>query len=268
MKWLCSCLALAGGIFAGAAPSATAPPYAAAWENASRLLLKDAHRAFAAPNAVSGPARREARLGEAVTMLNLQPRTDARIGRARQLLESLVAERADDEVDVFARFFLARLLELHVRPAEPAAARHLYRELFDAHPGDPLAERAAAQLVLIDVYADIAPGERQHRLTLLEQLGPRLATLPGRRDFYLNLGNACIDFGLEPERALRHLLAADRAGLTDPATQANTLIAVGELARATGQSALARTYYGRFLAAFPRDSRRTTVAQRLAGGRR
>ncbi|MDB6095196.1 MAG: hypothetical protein JWM32_2758 [Verrucomicrobia bacterium] len=258
MKWLYSFLVLASSGLA------TAPPYNAAWENASRQLLPDAHRAFADPAAVSGPARRVARLGEAVTVLNLQPRTDERIGQARQMLEGLAAERANDEVDAFARFFLARLLELHVRPAEPTAARQIYGELLEQYPGHPLAERAAAQLVLIDAYADTSPGERQRRLTALEQLGPQLTTPSGRRDFYLNLGNAYIDFGLEPTRALDHLLVADRAGITHPVTQASTWIAIGELARATGQSALARDYYGRFLAGFPLDSRRTLIAQRLA----
>jgi len=262
LRW-CAFLALVGVVFAGSEAPVADPSRATAWQDASRLLLKDAHRTFVETKVAAGPERREARFGEAITILNLQPRTDAHIGRSRRLLENLVAEHADDEVDVFARFFLARLLELHVQPAETAVARHLYRELVDAHPGDPLAERAAAQLVLIDAYADISPGERQRRLTALENLGPRLTTPAGRRDFYLNLGNACIDFGLGSDRALNYLLVADRAGITDPTTQANTWIAIGELARATGQIPLARTYYDRFLAAFPRDSRQTTIARRL-----
>src|SRR5262245_53066631 len=77
------------------------------WHDASRYAFDASHAAF-----VKGKDR-EARLGEATTLLNLQPRTAANIERAAVLLDSVSAANPSDEPGICARYLRARIEDVH-----------------------------------------------------------------------------------------------------------------------------------------------------------
>lgn len=244
--------------------STEAAPYANAWDDAATFLFNDANEAFHA----QGPAgtERERALGAAITLLNIQPRTTGNLVKARKELEQLSSGDARDEVAIFAKFFLARLHAHYECPgASPAEAKRLYRELLHENAGNVIAEYSASALVLMELYDNIPAADRATRFAALEELLPGLKTPSGRRDFHLVMGYAYIDFqpGHANEKAMEHLMAADREGITRWQSESEAWIAIGELARAEGRVDIATTYYGKFLAKYKRDNRHYSIQKRL-----
>ncbi len=256
--WLALLAATVGPAAAGA-PA----PLTAAWQDAAERLVNDANQAFAQAQPAPGANALEREMGEAVTLLNVQPRTEGNVARARAMLEKAAREAPAGEVSIFANYFLARVHESYEEPAEPDQARLIYRELIERYSGDSLAENSAARLVLMDLYANIPAHERSRRFVALEKLGAQLKSADGRRDYHLNMGNAYIDFEGSRASAIAHFLAAEAEGITHREVEAATWIAIGELARAEGRTSLARRYYGKFLAKYPRDNRHYTIQRRL-----
>ncbi len=250
-----------------AATAQTPAPLNAAWTQAASFLTNESNQEFTRSKGLPGIDERERELGEAVTLLNVQPRTSGNIERARTLFKKLGADASsNDDTSIFARFFLARIDENYDDPPQPEAARKLYRELVEHHAGNPLAEAGAASLVLLDLYENIPTDERARRFDELEKLAPLLKTPSGRRDYQLNMGNAYVDF---PEiagaqaKALEHLQAADKEGISRWQSEALAWIAIGELARAENRNDLAAEYYGKFLAKYKRDNRHFTIQKAL-----
>lgn len=235
-----------------------------AWHDAATFLFNDANKAFRA----AGPeaTERERALGAAISLLNVQPRTTGNLVQARKELERLSSKESNDEVAIFAQYFLARLHAHYESPgASPAEAKRLYRELLTNHAGNPIAEYAASALVLMELYENIQPAERATRFATLEELAPGLKTSSGRRDFHLTMGYAYIDFQTEHSntKAMEHLIAADAEGITRWQAESEAWIAIGELAKAEGRTDTAATYYGKFLAKYKRDNRHYSIQKRL-----
>ena len=69
----------------------------------------------------------------------------------------------------------------------------------------------------------------------------------------------------DPASALPHFVAARAVGYEQPLRNADADLTIGNLARETGDTALARAHYAAFLAAAPRDGRAYTVRRLLAG---
>lgn len=252
-------LALAPLALGAAAPSAPDP-----WEQASLGLFKDAHNAFATATA----ADRETRFGQAVTLINLQPKTEANLDRAAEILRSLAAPSAapaTDDLALSARYFLGRIAQVHRRPPNLAEAKRIYRELAELDTRHPLAQRAVVHLALIELFEPGLPVATVRELhESFARRADRLTDPAAIRDFNLVLGDAAIRFELGDAIALRHLAAADQAGIARSTTQADTLLRIAELARRIGDSGTATAYYRRFLDENRRDPRRLTVMDRLA----
>jgi len=255
--------ALALALFANSAFAQTSPPpLETGWKDAATFLFNDANQVFKNAKKEANAPERERALGEAATLLNLQPRTQANLRQAREIFERLARDQ-NDSVAIFATYLLARLHQHYDEPAQPEKARQLYRDLLEHHAGNVVAESGASQLVLIDLYEPVSTGERQQRFEALEKIAPLLKTASGRRGYHLNMGNAYLDFSGPRAKALEHLLAADAERITRWQVEATTWISIGELARAEGRHDLAAAYYRKFLEKYQRDNRHYTIQKRL-----
>lgn len=245
------------------AEAKTAASLRQGWQDAATFLINDANKTFAKTKVTSEGNKRERLLGEAVTLLNVQPRTEGNLGEARKMFEEIVAGNPDDEAGIFASFFLARWHETYEQPPQFDLARKLYRDLLERHAGNPLAESGASSLVMMDVYENVSTEERTRRFAELEKLLPLLKTPSGRRDFHLSMGNSYIDFSESPAKAIEHLMAADAEGISRWQIESATWISIGELARSQGDTALAARYYKKFLEKYKRDNRHYSIEKRL-----
>ncbi len=231
------------------------------WDDAALGLFADAHAAFARHK---NPDR-ETRFGEAVTLINLQPKTDANLDRAASLLNEIIATDSTDLPGIGARYYLARIAQIHRASPDPSTAVRLYRELAGLSSPHPLAQRAVVQLALLEIFASgIDSAEVRTRFDHLSELGAGLSDPSVVRDFHLVMGDAALRFKLGDATALDHLLAAERAGIVRATTQRDTWVRIAELGRRTGRNDVAIAYYRRFLENFLRDSRRRMISERLA----
>lgn len=243
-------------LFAAAPAPASSP-----WDTTALNLLKEAHADFAA----LPESDRDARFGEAVTLLNLQPKTDANLDRAAALFNALIAADATDHLGISARYFLARIPQVHRVNPDTAAALALFRELAALDSPHPLAQRAVIQVALLELFEPgVTADEARVRFDRLVARGASLTDPSAVRDFNLVMGDAALRFGFPDEVALGHLIAADRAGIARAATRRDTWVRIAELARRAHRPDIAADYYNRFLKNFPRDARRLLVEQHLA----
>lgn len=243
-------------------------PLSTAWEDAATFLFNEAHQQFESGKEGQPAEERERQLGEAVTLLNVQPRTRSNIDHAAAIFEQLRSGNPEDTPGVFATYFMARVHQFYDQPAQLGEARELYHELLEKHSGNVVAEAGAASLVLMDLYENVSDSERAKRFEDLEKIGPSLKTRLGRLGYHLNMGNAYIDFDGLPEKALEHLLAADADGIKSVQVESGTWIMIGELAETEKRPELALKYYDRFLSKYQRDNRHYMIRQRrdrLAG---
>lgn len=245
-------------VFGQGAPEPALEPI---WETAARLQFNPAARAFA--EEVTRTGGREARLGRAVMLLSVQPKTEANTREARGLLESIGREEVADDTDAAARYALARLLQLHAAKPDVPAAVATYRELIARHPDHPLGQLARLKLAGLELFA-LAEGTREERLARAEQ-GIGAVHEPGvRRDYHLMLASGYFRLGDRDADALRHLLGAEATGrLARDSTRSSLFVQIAEVATRLGQRARAAEYYRRFLEQFPRDLRAATVRARL-----
>lgn len=200
-----------------------------------------------------------ARLPGAIVALQQQPLTDGERQRIMEELNAMTAGAPDSEPGLSAAYLLGRLRQLNGEAEEPAEFLTLIR----AHPQHPLAQLARVKLIMRRLYA-LTGAPPAARLEAAEALGAEI-TLPAlQSDFHLVMGDAYIFFGDQREAALRHLGAAERLGIPSSATRGTVLVQIGELARLTGDAALARQSYQAFLDNYPRDIRQQIVRDRLA----
>lgn len=210
-----------------------------------------------------GAEARESVLGEAISLLNVQPRTARNIAAATALLENLIEENPDDEAGIFARFFLARLLQFHAAEPDLERSRAIYRELFESGTGHPLAEFAGAVLVLSLLAEAEDPDARERIITEFEARIPELRTPAARRDLHLMLAHELNREDALPERALRHYLAADGYGIPRRQDEVQVWTRIGALAAQQGQKELAVEYFGKVVENYRRHDNYHTVLQWL-----
>ncbi|MBK8858267.1 MAG: hypothetical protein IPN11_11505 [Opitutaceae bacterium] len=221
---------------------------------------------FALALGLTGPALRaadaataRARLDAAVAVLQSPAVGEEDSRRIRADLAALAAESPVTESGIAARYLLGRLRQIEEGIGEPPE----FTSLLSEHPQHPLAQLAAVKVILRRLYAE-GPETPGARLQAAEQLG-RVVTLAALRcDFHQAMGDAYIFHGDRREPALRHLRAAEALGIPSAAARANVLVQIGELARLTGDGAVAGWSYRKFLADFPRDLRQQIVRDRLA----
>ncbi len=251
-------------VLRGADPVAGAD-LAEAWTGLTEQRHAEAREVFARRLAAGGAEAREARLGLALALLGLQPRTQGNVSAARELLTPLADAAEPDGWSRQARYFLGRIAELHEREPDLALARRHYQRLFDEHPDDPLAQVAAVKIVLLSANAVTPPDAKRVALQNYEAWAERLTYAAARRDFHAVMTQAYLrhvpdDLGA----ARRHALAAHALGFTDPVRRLSNILRIAELSRVLGDVAQARSFYEQFLAEAGRDGRVLLVRERLA----
>lgn len=115
-----------------------------AWQDLATLKVSDAHAAFEKAHKTTGT--QESAYGLALSLLNLQPKTNRNIERAQEMLEELAADGETDAFIINARYFLARIDQVHRTEVDPEAAIESYRRLLEDYPDNPLAEKAVPKL--------------------------------------------------------------------------------------------------------------------------
>lgn len=255
----------AAGVAICAALLSTAParatPLDNPWQAASTFLVRDAFRLFERGEG-GGPLDRE--FGLAITLLNVQPRTQGNLRRALELFES-VANRAetDSALQNLALFFRARVLEFYLEGGDREAAAAQYLELLKRKTANPVIELGAARLVIMNA---LGPGTQEDilgKLRELEDLSQWLQTPIGRREFHATKAYAILDNHGDKSRAVDHFLEADAVGFTRKINSLRLWVTAGHIAAEAGRTQEAVLFYSKLLEAFPRDPRAFMVRELL-----
>lgn len=234
------------------------------WQKAKIFLFDEAHQNFAKSAEMSqGEEARANRLGEAVTLLTIQPRTQGNIMRSQSIFEELISQNPKDATGLAARLHLARLFEFHVSPQYPQKAREIYEGLLTDGLGDPLAELAASRLALIVLYSTDSPESLNDAARKLAGYGTTLQTSIGRREFYSNLGLTLVQLRGDNKLAMEYLIAAEAEGLPMQQLDAPILITIAAIAEELGDMETAKKYYSLFTSRYKRDARRYSVLEKL-----
>ena len=248
-------------------PSSSGPSYPwqeSTWQQSVKLLVDDALARLPADRAAGSDAERRAlAYTRGVLLLNAQPKLQGNIDQARALLEAVRQARADDETGLNALYYLARIAQFHTDPHDPAKAAALYAELIDLAPGHPLAQEAVARRAALRLFEDVPADEWRQRLAECEAAAGRLTVSAARRDLHFVLAEALLDFTDDKEGALRHLLAAEEAGIVRQQLAGDTLVRIAVLARELGHRDVAIAHYRKFLATFQRDGRAYMLDEQL-----
>lgn len=197
----------------------------------------------------------------ASSLLVKQPRTESNVRAARDLLAS-VATGTSDQTPV-ALYLLARVELDHLDPAQPDSARTHLERLRRDHADHALADQAAVELAYLAVHGSATLSDTA-AIAAVEAMLASVNTPGAARDLHLLLGSLKLRRLHDKAAALPHYVAARAAGFEQPLRNADVDLTVANLARETGDPALARRHYAAFLAAAPRDIRATTVRRLLA----
>lgn len=249
---------VAWGPVRAAEPAAEEPD---PWQQAAELNYAAAHAAFARQAADGSPV---ARLGEALTLLNLAPKTRDRIVRAEALFTALSLPDIDVEVRVAARYFLGRMAQVHRYEPDWVLAANHFKGLWQDHPHHTLAQLGVVKLALVWLYEVVDPAVRRERFVELEAIASALTYVPAQRDLHYVMGVAYLNFEGDPRDALRHFLACEAVGARQGRTLSYLYLRIAELALRTDQPELARRYYTHFTTSFPTDFRVNFARARLA----
>lgn len=252
-----------GTVVCAAASAAPGSSLHDAWAAAAAGVFPEAHALFSQAGS-EAVFPREAKLGQALTLLRLQPKTERRIASAADLLDQLIEEDSTDAVGVEARYFRARVEHVHRMPPRPRAAVQHYEELIRSHPKSALAGQAWVKLALIELYDPESARSPAETFTRFAEQAAEIESSSARRDLHLVLGEAALRLSLGETEALEQFVAASRLEPRLRPTRADTLVRIGELASALGRGETARSHYRLFLEEYPRDPRRLAVAQHLA----
>lgn len=248
-------------LFAGAAPELQASH----WDDVSAGMFNDARVNFEAAAAdAAGTERRTLRFGEAVALLNVQPRTSSNIDNAYAIFEEVRAAAPGDDLGIESRYFQGRIEQVHRQSPDTAKAEAIFDELVRSHPSHPVAQRALIKLAVIRLYSVVDAAERRRRFDEFAAAARQLTDAGATVQMHLLLGDVARRFRYDHDVELEQLLAADKAGVIKRSLQMQLLARIGDLARLTGKNDIARTYYTRFLEQFPRTDRRSTIEGYLA----
>lgn len=238
---------------------------AAHWDDVAVGMFNDARAQFESAADESGDNERRAlRFGEAVSLLNVQPRTSSNIDTAFSIFEEIRAAAPGDDLGLEARYFQGRIEQVHRQTPDLAKAETIFSELARAHPAHPAGQRALIKLAVIRLYAAVDAAERRRRFDEFTASASQLGDVGAKVQMHLLLADVARRFRFGYEEELAHLSAADKAGVIKRSLQLQLLARVGDLARLTGKNDMARAYYTRFLQEFPRTDRRSTIEGYLA----
>ncbi len=237
---------------------------ASPWENMSTGLFNEAHAEFTKLEKAPGADLRSLRYGDAVSLLNIQPRTQSNIEKAYQIFEELHAAAPADDLGLESRYMQGRIEHAQRATPDLQKAEAIFSELVKSHPNHPASQRAQVKLAIIRLYAKIDATERRSRYDGFTVAASQLQDAGAKVQMHLLLADVARRFDYGEAEQLNHMLAAEKAGVTKRRLRGDVLVRIGDLARLTGKNDLAATYYTQFLAEFPRTDRRTTVENYLA----
>ncbi|WP_438479351.1 hypothetical protein [Oleiharenicola lentus] len=239
--------------------STVAVQWRASWRDAAKLLVPDAHRAFLRATTAS----RESRFGEAVTLMNLQPRTETNLNRAIESLQALVQENRSDEFGLGAQYYLGRIEQAHRFVPNLARALEYYDALMRANPRHLYAQMAAVKAVVIRLYQTDS-GSAAERLRAGNARSEFFTMPEAQRDYHLAMADAYVRFGGDQAALLEHLLAAEWAGHLQRVSRADLYVRIADAAEKAGRKEMAALYCKKFLAEGTREARVNLVKRRLA----
>ncbi len=232
------------------------------WTELSRLLVNEAHAQFHR-EAATAPER-TTRFGLALALLNVQPKTQGNIDRAEEIFRDLAAQGSDDDLTVQSLYYFARIPAFQrPEPLEDLAITR-FDELIRRFPDHPLAQQALLKQAMMRLYSIDSEAGRDERFETALALEPRFTDPEARRDYFLMMADAAIEFGRPPGQVLEFLLGAERTGTLKAKLRKDTFLRIAEFAREAGARDTAIAFYEKFLALAQRDGRRYTVQERLA----
>ena len=258
---LLSCLL---GLTCGCAPTPNArrSDPTVLFEQMERHRFNDVARTLQA-HLESAPADRSARFGRAIALLGATPRTEGTVLEAQALLQQVVSGNPDDELGIAGEYLRARILQRHLGQPRIEEAKAAFRSLFERHPSHPVAQYALVKFATMEIFSRPGEARPDDVLSRLEPFGERLQDPTAVRSFHHVMGQAYQIFGLSEADALRHYQRALEVGFAKDNLQSDMLLRVAELARKTGNSALARAHYHTFLSNYPRERRAHLVREIL-----
>ncbi len=228
------------------------------WQSLSYGFYRDAGDAF-----LRAGDSREARLGAAIAQINRSPITATSLAGARRQLEALFV--TDDEIAHAARYFLARLHQLHPIAPDPAAAARQFETLVATGADDVWCRLALVKLAILQLTTLPAPGGFEARLATVTSCFTRTADAGAQRDLHLVVAEVRLHHQRYDSGTRAHLQAALAAPALNDDIRADLLIQIARISEILGETETSRSYYQRFLREFPRDRRQSTVELILAG---
>ena len=234
------------------------------WQDAAAMLVDEANAEFQKLAAKGSGSSREVRFGEAITLLGVNPKTEAQIDQAAAMLDELAEAEPADQFSIPALYYRARIEQLHKFEPDLDAAVGFYEEVRRRAPTHPLADLSLVKLAIIQLVAESDEELVRKRVPEFQELSKTLASAPARRDLNLILAEVNESRLGDKEAALENMLEAQRCGIARNAMLATALVRTAELASAVGRTELARANYEQFIANFPREARLKLVKDRLA----
>ena len=242
------------------------PPLGVGWDMVTKLQFVRAIDHFSEIAETQPEQAREAHLGLGVSFLNRQPKTRGTIEAARENLQRVIDVNAGDDLGIRARYLLGRVEQIHRYEPDWEAAKAIYADLFTEHPEHLYAQLAKVRWATIHLYATGPHSDKRALLAEAQQLEDGLSHPVALRDYHLLMSGIYPNFDMDTaeDRAeiVRHLLAAQEAGIIKPGTRANVFVRIAENARLLEDYALAAEHYDLFLEEFRRDNRHGWVAER------
>lgn len=236
-----------------------------AWTLASRIDFASAYRRFEELGEEGRIPQARIDLGKGVALLNLPPKSEARIDRAKTLLESVAEKAPSEDERAMALFYLARIEHLHYREPNYGKAEELYARVADEYPEHFLGQfgrlkSVAMKLLLKDFGPDASVDACVAKLDAeAENISdPRVRRSLGRvfaEELILHEGSL--------ETALDYALMMDRLHLPRADARSYARYRVIMLAIETGQWEIAKAAILRYLDDYPR-SRKVLIEDKLA----
>jgi tetratricopeptide (TPR) repeat protein len=227
-------------------------------------FFNEAHAEFVKNESAAPADQRTLRFGEAVSLLNVQPRTQANIDDAYTIFGELFAASPDDDIGWSSRYLQGRIDQIQRNKPDLAKADAIFSELIRKNPRHPVAERAHVKLAIIRIFAKAETVERRRHYDEFTRAAADFADRGIKAQMHLLLAEIARRFNYGYDEELQHMLAAHKAGITRRRMRADALVRIGDLARLTGRIDIAREYYTQFLAQYARNERRTTIEGYLA----
>lgn len=222
------------------------------WEQEAMLLYSESSSKFT--NLRMG--RKNIRLSSYATALELmhdkvKPEEEGVDGHeaARALFTNLVGENGDDPVAMASRYYLARITEFYAKDDDDRLkTKDAYLSIFEMGPDRFFGQFALVKYATLEIYdGDPTPDIALNRIQLLEPFIERISFPDFKRNLHRILGEAYMEFDLDPQLAYEHLKNAYDMGVSVELIRIDVLIALGELCERLGKKAEALSSYDELL---------------------